>query len=73
METPKKKLTPKKDDILIIKQDFNLEYIDLFKGSRNQVTIKTEWIREGDYFEKLSMYNNSYSTVTTFGNTTLIK
>jgi len=54
-------------------QDFISEYNDLFRDSYNSVVIRTEWTRKGDFFQKLSMYDDSYSPVRTLGNTTLIK
>jgi hypothetical protein len=54
-------------------KDFAADYNEFFSSSENTVVIRTEWTKKGDYFEKLSLYDNSYSTVLTFGNTTLIK
>ena len=41
--------------------------------SINTVTIKTEWTKDGDYFQKLSMYDERYTPFITLGSTTLIK
>ncbi len=49
------------------------EYQEIFKSSENTVVVKNEWVNNGDYFEKLSIYDNSYSTILTFGNSTIIK
>ena len=35
--------------------------------------IRTEWYKKGDYFQKFSIYDTSYSPVRTSGGTTLIK
>lgn len=59
-------------DVKII-EDFISDYESIVNCSENSVVIKTEWTREGDSFQKLSMYDNSYSSVKTFGSTTLIK
>lgn len=73
METLKRNLEIKKDNVINLEQNFDLEYKEIFNSSENTVVIKNEWTKNGDYFEKLSLYDNSYSTVITFGNTTLIK
>ena len=54
-------------------KDFVAEYQEIFKSSENTVVVKNEWVNRGDYFEKLSIYDNSYSTILTFGNSTIIK
>jgi len=54
-------------------QDFISEYNNLFMGSYNSVIIRTEWTKAGDFFQKLSMYDDSYSSVKTLGSTTLRK
>lgn len=73
METLKKTSETKENKICQSEQDFTLDYQGIFSSSENAVVVKTEWTRNGDYFEKLSLYDNSYSTILTFGNTTLIK
>lgn len=73
METLKKISETKENKICQSEQDFTLDYQEIFSSSENTVVVKTEWTRKGDYFEKLSLYDNSYSTILTFGNTTLIK
>ncbi len=52
---------------------FISEYEMIVKPSENSVVIETEWIKKGDYFQKLSLYDNSYRPVQSLGNTTLIK
>ena len=52
--------------------DFMSDYEKIVSYSENSVIVKTEWTKKGDFFQKLSMYDNSYVPVLTFGNTTLI-
>lgn len=59
-------------DVKII-EEFISDYETIVNSSENSVVIKTEWTKEGDNFQKLSMYDNSYSSVKTFDSTTLIK
>jgi hypothetical protein len=61
------------DQVSNLNQDFAADYKEIFGSSENTVIVRTEWTKKGDYFEKLSLYDNSYSTVLTLGNTTLIK
>lgn len=56
-----------------VNQDFISEYTNMFKNSTITMNVKTEWVKKGDFFQKLSMYDDSYSPVKTLGNTTLIK
>lgn len=53
-------------------KDFTSEYNEIIKNSENTVVVKTQWEKEGDFFQKLSMYDNSYVPVKTLGSTTLI-
>lgn len=53
--------------------NYTKEYNDIMDSSDKSVIVKTEWTKEGDYFQKLSMYDDSYQPVKTLGNTTLIK
>ena len=53
--------------------DYTEEYNDIMDNPDKSVIVKTEWTKEGDYFQKLSMYDDSYQPVKTLGNTTLIK
>ncbi|MCH8554022.1 MAG: hypothetical protein LAT76_02630 [Schleiferiaceae bacterium] len=55
------------------KRDFIKEYNELIDSSKNSVVIVSEWSKEGDYFKKLSMYDNNYKPIPTLGETTLIK
>ena len=34
--------------------------------------VKSEWSKDGDYFQKPSMYDNNYTPIPTLGETTLI-
>ncbi len=52
--------------------EFIQEYEQIMH-SINTVTIQTEWTKDGDYFQKLSMYDERYTPVISLGSTTLIK
>ncbi|MCD8443271.1 hypothetical protein LNI88_11785 [Tenacibaculum dicentrarchi] len=52
---------------------FISEYEKIVTSSKNSVVIENEWINKGDYFQKLSLYDNSYRPIQSLGNTTLIK
>jgi hypothetical protein len=68
MEKEVKKIESNKE------KDFIKEYEELMiSTSNNSVIVRTEWTKDGDFFEKLSMYDNSYVPVKTLGSTTLIK
>jgi hypothetical protein len=53
-------------------RDFTVEYNEIIKSSQNAVVIEVQWEKDGDNFQKLSMYDNSYVPVKTLGSTTLI-
>jgi len=53
-------------------KDFTLEYNQIIFSSEKSVVIQTQWEKEGDFFQKLSMYDDSYVPVKTLGSTTLI-
>jgi|APGre2960657373_1045057.scaffolds.fasta_scaffold94912_2 hypothetical protein len=53
-------------------KDFTNEYIEIINYTENSVIIETQWEKEGDVFQKLSIYDNSYIPVKTLGSTTLI-
>jgi len=55
-----------------VKQDFTKEYNVIIDSSKTTVVIESEWSKEGDYFQKLSMYDNNYTPIPTLGGTTLI-
>jgi len=50
---------------------FYREYEHIMKTSENTVIVDVQWAEKGDYFQKLSMYDN-YTPVKTSGDTTLI-
>ncbi len=54
-------------------KDFTVEYDEIINSFEKAVVIETQWAKEGDFFQKLSMYDNSYVSVETLGSTTLIK
>ena len=54
-------------------QDYISDYTSLIGNSLNSVIVKTEWEKEGDFFNKFSMYDESYTPIKTLGSTTLIK
>lgn len=53
-------------------KDFTSEYNEIIKSSEKTVVVETQWEKDGDFFQKLSMYDNSYIPVKTLGSTTLI-
>ena len=54
------------------KQDFIKEYNEIIDSSKTSVVVESEWSKDGDYFQKLSMYDNNYTPIPTLGETTLI-
>lgn len=48
------------------------EYKKIVLRDDNSVIINNEWSKKGDYFVKLTIYNNNYVPIRTLGNTTLI-
>jgi len=62
------KETDKKTEV----RDYTPEYNEIVRNSDNSVVIELQWEEEGDYFEKLSIYDNTYVPVPTLGQTTLI-
>ena len=54
-------------------QLFEKDYSDIMNSSdTTSVIINTEWTKNGDYFQKFSMYDSGYTPVKTLGDTTLI-
>ena len=53
-------------------QDFIKEYNKIFEPASTSVIVETEWTKKGDYFQKLTMYDNNYVPVPTLDGTTLI-
>lgn len=56
-----------------VNQTYEEEYKKIINSSNNSVIIKAEWISIGDNFQKLTMYDNNYTSIPTLGETTLIK
>ena len=54
-------------------KNFTAEYNEIINSSEKSVVIKTQWTKGGDFFQKLSMYDNSYVQIETLGSTILIK
>lgn len=52
--------------------DFTVEYNAIINPLEKSVVVNTQWENHGDFFQKLSMYDNSYISVKTLGSTTLI-
>jgi len=46
-------------------KDFTSEYIEIIKSHEKTVVVETQWEKDGDFFQKLSMYDNSYIPVKT--------
>ena len=51
---------------------FTSEYNKIVNFSEKSVVIETQWQKKGDFFQKLTMYDDSYIPVETLGSTTLI-
>lgn len=66
METETKIIKPSLTHIL------EKDYDSIINSSPNTVVIESEWSRSGDYFQKFSMYDNTYTSVPTLEGTTLI-
>ncbi len=56
----------------IDKQNFTKEYNEIISSSETSVVVESEWTNDGDFFQKLSMYDNNYTSIPTLGGTTLI-
>jgi len=54
------------------RKDFTKEYNKIIDTTSNSVVVEAEWTKEGDYFQKLSMFDNNYTLIPTLGSTTLI-
>lgn len=46
---------------------FTVEYNEIINSSENSVVIETQWEKKGDFFQKFSMYDNSYIPARTLG------
>ncbi len=53
--------------------NFTVEYNEIINSSEKSVVVEAQWTKDGDFFQKLSMYDNSYVPVEALGSTTLIK
>lgn len=53
--------------------NFTIEYEQIINTLEKSVVVNTQWEKNGDFFKKFSMYDNSYIPVKTLGSTTLIK
>lgn len=53
-------------------QDFTQEYNEICRDNKNSVLINLQWEKEGDFFKKLTLYDDSYISIPTLGNTTLL-
>jgi hypothetical protein len=71
MDTLNLTQTKKVDDHSLIS---NYEFV-LENNNSNEfsVIVKPEWVFQGDYFKKLSIYNENFQPISGLGNTTLIK
>ena len=63
---------PKKDkkQTATTKDAFKKEYEDLFETYNSKFSINQEWLNEGDFIEKYSLYGD-YTPVETSNSTTL--
>lgn len=55
-------------------KNYNQKYIEDYNRimDNKSVVVTVEWEKSGDMFKRLSMYDESYTTYSTLGNTTLI-
>jgi len=65
----------KKNEKIIAKpnssNDFEKEYNNIMKDSFISTSTQKQWVKEGDFFVRLSLYNN-LSPVKTSGSTSLL-
>ena len=54
-------------------KDFTTEYDEIINYSKKIPIVETQWRKPGDFFQKFTMYDESYVPVKTLGGTTLIK
>ena len=54
------------------KQYFTTDYNQIIDSYKTSVIVESEWSKDGDFFQKLSMYDNNYTPIPTLGETTLI-
>ena len=53
-------------------QELIEEYNSLFVFYDQSVDVKKQWLKSGDFFQKVTMYDESYVEVGSLGSTTLI-
>jgi hypothetical protein len=53
-------------------EDLKKEYNEIVDHSNSTFIVITEWREEGDFFRKLSVYDDSYVPVNTLEGTTLL-
>ncbi len=56
-----------------VANSFLTDYEKIVNPSERAMFVEREWVKQGDYFQKLSLYDNSYRPLQSLGNTTLIK
>ncbi|MCH7402837.1 hypothetical protein ACFOUP_17075 [Belliella kenyensis] len=56
-----------------VSQNFEDDYKMIVESSKNSVVVESEWTKDGDFFQKLTMYDDNYVPIPTLGETTLIK
>jgi len=49
------------------------EHKEIIDSSDTNVVVELEWAKDGDYFQKFSMYDDSYIQIGTLEGTTLTK
>ncbi len=58
------------------KSDFVTDYNNIVRTTLNPISLKNEWTKKGDVFQKFTMYDNNYKIIPnldSIGSTTLIK
>ncbi|HEX4887517.1 MAG TPA: hypothetical protein VFV37_05660 [Luteibaculaceae bacterium] len=53
-------------------QNFEKEYSRIVSPSKTSVVLEFEWVKPGDHFQKLTIYDSTYTTIPALGETTLI-
>lgn len=55
-------------------KDYNQKYVDDYNQlmKNKTVVVNVEWEKSGDMFKRLSIYDESYTTYSSLGSTTLI-
>ncbi len=52
--------------------EFTEDYFKIVNPNQDTVVVFSEWQKEGDFFKKLTAYDESYETIPSIGGTTLI-